>query len=292
MQQITTTSGGGQASFGYDPAGNTTTRTIDTHTQTLDWDTEGRLGSVTESTGTTEMIYTADGERLVRDDGDTVTVFLPQTEAVWDTNTDDVDVTRYFDHAGQVVAICTGPDVAGWTWMGVDHHGITTTHSVNAFTGVSHIRRLDPYGNQRGPTPQTWPGQQHFVQGVKDPTGLIHIGARTYDPTTGRFITIDPILDVTDDQQINGYTYANANPITYTDPTGFLVCAPDGHNFCPDRVTLVVLHPPVGETLHPQRMRQMHPGARLGQHVSGPVPAVGRLQHHLRLLTPGGDLRR
>jgi RHS repeat-associated protein len=166
------------------------------------------------------MVYDAEGERLVRDDGDTVTAFLPQTELTWDRTTDTVEGTRYFSHAGQVVAVCTGRDAADWTFIGADHHGTTTTHSVNAFTAVEQVRRMDPYGNPRGAPPATWPGQQGFVGGVEDPTGLVHIGARSYDPATGRFMSVDPILAVGDDQQINGYAYANNNPVTFTDPTG------------------------------------------------------------------------
>ncbi|WP_285762092.1 RHS repeat-associated core domain-containing protein, partial [Nocardiopsis ansamitocini] len=41
-----------------------------------------------------------------------------------------------------------------------------------------------------------------------------------YDPTIGRFVSADPILDFDDAQQINGYIYANNNPMTYTDPDG------------------------------------------------------------------------
>ena len=37
-------------------------------------------------------------------------------------------------------------------------------------------------------------------------------------------------------------------------------------------------------------MRQVHPGAGLGEHVGGPVPAVGGLEHHLRLDTGLSDL--
>jgi RHS repeat-associated protein len=61
-----------------------------------------------------------------------------------------------------------------------------------------------------------------FVGGTKDPTGLTHLGAREYDPATGRFISVDPIQDLTDAQQWNGYSYANNSPVTRSDPTGLI----------------------------------------------------------------------
>ncbi|WP_460407308.1 RHS repeat-associated core domain-containing protein, partial [Actinophytocola sediminis] len=57
-------------------------------------------------------------------------------------------------------------------------------------------------------------------------------GARQYDPTLGRFISVDPIMDLTDPQQMNGYTYSNNNPTTYSDPTG--LCPDDGYGGCED----------------------------------------------------------
>ncbi|MGQ0467491.1 MAG: RHS repeat-associated core domain-containing protein [Sporichthyaceae bacterium] len=51
-------------------------------------------------------------------------------------------------------------------------------------------------------------------------TGLIRIGARDYDPALGRFVTVDPLLDLSHPQQANGYAYANNNPIYWVDPTG------------------------------------------------------------------------
>jgi RHS repeat-associated protein len=218
VRQVT---GAQPMSFDYDAAGNTISRDIDGQVQTLTWDAEGRIETVNEpGEDAVRMIYDADGERLVRDNGDTVTAFLPQTELTWDRSTDTVEATRYFSHADQVVATNTGRDVADWTFLGVDHHGTTTTHAVNAFTGVEQVRRMDPYGNRRGPAPHAWPGQRSFVGGAQDPTGLIHIGARSYDPGTGRFISADPVLATDDGQQINGYTYAHNNPATFTDPTG------------------------------------------------------------------------
>jgi len=56
-------------------------------------------------------------------------------------------------------------------------------------------------------------------------------------------------------------------------------------------VTLVVLHPPVLERLHPQRVRQMNLRAEFLQGIRRPIPAVGGLQHDLRgLAGPGHHL--
>jgi RHS repeat-associated protein len=241
LQQVTGT--GAQLGYGYDQAGNATSRTVDGQVQTLYWDAEGNLDEVEQDgQDTLRMVYDAGGNRLIRDDGDTVTAYLPETELSWHRDTGELDGTRYFSHAGTVVAACTGQDVADWTWLGVDQHGTTTSHAVNAFTAVEKVRRMDPYGNPRGPQPAGWPGQQGFVGGVPDPTGLVHIGVRSYDPTTGRFISVDAILNLDDGQQINGYAYAHNNPITFTDPTGLFSCIdgdcsyhnPDGSTKTPD----------------------------------------------------------
>lgn len=58
------------------------------------------------------------------------------------------------------------------------------------------------------------------MDGTTDPTGLTHLGAREYDPTLGRFISVDPLLVVDDPVQHNAYQYGSNNPATYSDPTG------------------------------------------------------------------------
>ena len=55
-------------------------------------------------------------------------------------------------------------------------------------------------------------------------TGLYYLNARYYDPSIGRFISLD-VLSILDEtkSQINGlnlYMYCNNNPIMYVDPSG------------------------------------------------------------------------
>jgi RHS repeat-associated protein len=79
---------------------------------------------------------------------------------------------------------------------------------------------MDPFGKRRGAAPSFWPDDKGFVGGVIDTTGLVSIGAREYDPATGRFVSADPILDFGDPQQVHGYAYANNAPATASDPSG------------------------------------------------------------------------
>jgi RHS repeat-associated protein len=65
-----------------------------------------------------------------------------------------------------------------------------------------------------------WTSSTGFVGGTNDLTGPVHIGAREYDARAGRFISVDPLIDFTDPQQINGYSYANNTPVTMSDPDG------------------------------------------------------------------------
>ncbi|WP_103532757.1 RHS repeat-associated core domain-containing protein [Streptomyces sp. SM11] len=91
---------------------------------------------------------------------------------------------------------------------------------MGAAQAVTRRKQL-PFGASRSTTgSSSWPGDRGFVGGTTDPTGMVHLGAREYDPTLGRFISVDPLLITEDPAQHNPYTYGNNNPITYSDPTG------------------------------------------------------------------------
>ncbi|WP_157641326.1 RHS repeat domain-containing protein [Longispora albida] len=204
--------------FGYGLTGNTTTRTQQGQTQTLTWAPEGQLKTLTAAGKTSTMIYNADGERLLRKDATSTTLYLGVTELRLDTTVTSASpvATRYYTHAGRIIAVRT---VTGLTWLTADHHG-TGRLAFNA-TDLELLRRRElPFGASRGTTVTGWPGERGFVGGVQNPSGLITLGAREYDPATGKFMSVDPVIDVGDPQQMNGYSYANNSPASTSDPDG------------------------------------------------------------------------
>ncbi|MFF6811836.1 polymorphic toxin-type HINT domain-containing protein [Streptomyces sp. NPDC012403] len=211
-------------SYTYDATGNTDTRTLgDGTTQDLDWDAEGRLAKVTEpveggSPKVTEYVYDADGNRLIARTPTETTLYLGGTEITVAKGGTTPKGTRYIDLGGGHTAVQADDGTVSFTTA--DHHG-TALLAIDAATQKLTQRRSLPFGGVRGEEPADWPGTKGFVGGTQDvSTGLTHLGAREYDPSTGRFLSVDPIMDLTDPQQINGYTYSNNNPLTFSDPSG------------------------------------------------------------------------
>lgn len=215
-------------SYGYDAVGNMTVRNIGATSQRFTWNNESQLASVDETVNGTKttntFVYDVDGNRLARKAADgTVTLYLPGME-VSAKGTAAATATRYYTHNGQAVAVRIGS--ASVRFIISDHHG-TGEMQVDATTQAVALRRFTPFGQLRGTSTGTWAGDKGFVGGTKDPTadptgaaGLTRLGARDYDPNTGRFTSVDPVFDSKDSQSWNGYAYANNNPVTTSDPTG------------------------------------------------------------------------
>lgn len=71
-----------------------------------------------------------------------------------------------------------------------------------------------------------------FAGGLVDhETGLVHFGARDYDPTTGRWTAPDPIRYRGGD--LNLYRYASGDPVNLVDRTGSSACSPGSCSVAP-----------------------------------------------------------
>ncbi|GAB3803013.1 RHS repeat domain-containing protein [Micromonospora zhanjiangensis] len=203
--------------YGYDKTGNTTSRPgTGANRQTLTWDAEGHLEKVDENGVVSTFVYDADGNRLARRDGSGTTVYLPGME-LNSTGGSNKTATRFYTHGDQTVGVRTNDNKL--TWQLADNHG-TNTVTVDATSQTLQRRYSTPFGGDRGAAPTFWPDDKGFVGGTKDGTGLTHLGAREYDPQTGRFISVDPIIDPSDPQQMHGYAYASNSPTSYVDATG------------------------------------------------------------------------
>ncbi|MFE1348121.1 RHS repeat-associated core domain-containing protein [Streptomyces sp. NPDC058757] len=209
--------------YTYDTAGNTTKRPGKTGTQDLIWSPEGKLGKVTESGKSTDYLYGADGNLLIRaTQGGERILYAGATELHLRAN-GTTWAQRYYASGGITAAVRSNQSgTQKLTYLAGDRHGTQSLAvSADATQAISK-RYTSPFGAERGtPTGTAWPDDKGFLGKTDDKsTGLTHIGARQYDPALGQFISVDPLLSPDQHQSLNGYSYANQHPATASDPSG------------------------------------------------------------------------
>lgn len=96
-------------------------------------------------------------------------------------------------------------DQLGSTRVLTDASGTVTA----TFTYGAYGTAVGSTGTQT--TPFGYAGQYTNVE-----SGLQYLRARTYDPSTGQFLSRDPLADITG----TPYSYASTNPLSYSDPSG------------------------------------------------------------------------
>jgi RHS repeat-associated protein len=222
---LATTSTAGPAgtsatSYGADSAGNTTTRDTPANgAQTLAWSDTGQLTAVATTSGASSYIYGASGTLLLEKDPGRTTLYLPQEQLQLDTTTGAITGNRYYALPGGGQAVRSGAG-ANYSFEITNSQGTGLLILDSTLTAPTW-RQFTPYGAPRGAPPATWPDNKGFLNDPSDTaTGLTDVGARWYDPTTGRFISIDPLFEADSSQEQNGYTYSGDNPIAKSDPTG------------------------------------------------------------------------
>ncbi|MGB3059172.1 MAG: RHS repeat-associated core domain-containing protein, partial [Anaerolineae bacterium] len=244
---------GGVQKYWYDANGNATRRVNGSQDITLTYDAENRLTAMSGSVASS-YVYDADGNRVKETIGGVTRVFVGNTYEI-----DNGTVKKYY-YAGNVrVAESSGGTL--YYLLG-DHLGsqALTLTSAGARLNTNTELRYMPYGAARY-TAGTTPTSYNFTGQRKDSSsGLLFYNARWYDPTVGRFLQADtiiqsnardakPILPLIvsyaepglvahwnefqrsgrqaitphDSQLLNRYTYARNNPLSYRDDTGHVI---------------------------------------------------------------------
>ncbi|MFC1435235.1 RHS repeat domain-containing protein [Streptacidiphilus sp. N1-3] len=217
----------GSTSATYDSTGNTITRTsATTGTQNLSWNDAGQLTRISGGTaGTTSYVYGPDDEVLLQQDPTSTTLYLPNEQLTLNTTTGVISGNRYYTLPGGGTAVRSGSTATGTSTFNFeisDQHG-TSGLMLDSTAQIPTWRQFTPYGATRGST-VTWSDSRGFLNAPNDTaTGLTLLGAREYDPDTGRFISLDPLFEATSLQQLAGYTYAGSNPVVHSDPSGLAI---------------------------------------------------------------------
>ncbi|MBI4584689.1 MAG: PKD domain-containing protein [Planctomycetes bacterium] len=214
----------GAATYDHTPNGERESKSAGNLTTIYQYDGLGNLTSVILPDGT-EIEYLLDGQdRRVgrRVNGTQVQAFLYQ---------DRLRPIAELDGAGAGISrfvYATGGSVPDYMVRGGVTYRIISDHLgsprlvLDAATGqIAQRMDHDEFGRV---TLDTNPGFQPFgfAGGLYDrQTGLVHFGAREYDPETGRWTTKDPILFAGGDTNL--YGYVKNDPVNHVDPDGLIV---------------------------------------------------------------------
>jgi RHS repeat-associated protein len=216
-----TTNTSGTTTYAYDADGNLTKRqgpaSAGNQASTYGWNANNRLASIT-TTGTPKNLgltlgYQPDG-MLTQQKGSLGTTKIDVRYYSLYLEGGPALVKNYLFN-GAIVAQRSGTTV---TYLHNDRLGsprVITNPSGSVTARLSY----DPHGTRSATIAATVPGYTGSPYLVG--TTLVHLGARDYDTTLGRFISPDSLLVAGDTSQAaNRYSYAANDPINRTDPSG------------------------------------------------------------------------
>jgi RHS repeat-associated protein len=144
-----------------------------------------------------------------------------------------------------------------------------------ATDGESFVQDVDylPFG--KATSTGATPGQPEYTNyqwnggdALAD-LGLVHLGARLYDPTLGRFLSRDPLILPGSGSSTNPYAFALNDPVNFSDPSGLCPESPTG--WCPQPLTPLL--PPFGGRDSNSGVAELVPGRKLLPTTHDPVPS-------------------
>jgi RHS repeat-associated protein len=201
----------GATTYSYDGSGNQTSDQIGATTLANSFNVINQLtDTLIGGTTTLASTYadTSNTERLTAG----ATSFINGTLGITSQTTSGASINYIRDPSGTLIAMHTGGQSYYYT---TDKQG-SVIALTDAAQGLAASYTYDPWGNittSTGALATTNPWT--YATGYADAaSGYLKLGARYYNPATGRFTQPDPIATY------GGYAYAGDNPTNFTDPTG------------------------------------------------------------------------
>ena len=220
--QLTTVTdpAGGVTSYTFDAAGRQTAA----GSSTFGYDAADRLTSATVGGVSHTYAYAGDGRRLSAVDGGVTANFvwdelgnLPQLALERDGSgatlrryTYGLGLAPLSLTAGTAISYLTSDALGSVLAVSSSAGALQRTATYQPFGSALTTSRIDAAAPAN---PMAFTGQ------YLDPTGLYHLRARQYDPTTGRFLSLDPLGPLGSGTS-SLYSYASNNSMRFTDPSG------------------------------------------------------------------------
>jgi len=206
----------GSTNYAYTGDGQTASQGTTSYT----WDGWGRLKTTTIGSNTVTYTYDPTGALKTRTSSNPSTTLNYLLGDLFETNASGTTTTSYIDGPAGNLASYNGPPTSTSTptYLYYDAHGNLAAEA-NSSGAITGNHSYDPFGAP-GDSPPTNTTAHRFTarwdKQYDTTSGLILMGARPYDPTTGRFLSVDPIPG----GSLNNYDYAGQDPINNYDLTG------------------------------------------------------------------------
>jgi RHS repeat-associated protein len=200
--------------YSYDSNGNLISKTgPDTYAYTYNYN--NMLTEVKKNGETiAQYFYDANGKRYKKiENNETIVYIWSGNNVVYEKNmTTNVETKYLYANMFRIAKIVDGVV----TYYHQDHL-LSTRLLTDANGNVIEEEEYEEFGSDINGINEKY----KYTGKEKDITGLYYFGARYYDPTTGRFITRDPVKgSIMNPQTLNPYVYCLNNPMKYIDPDG------------------------------------------------------------------------
>ncbi|EON91942.1 Rhs family protein [Marinobacter lipolyticus SM19] len=210
----------GGVSYSYDANGNTLTETEDGQVTHYRYDARDKLIEVEKPGLTARYGYNADGIRTRKTENGITTHY------VVDNNRDYAQVLAEVTSGTAEVSYTYGDDVVSQTRAGsasyylYDGHG-STRALASASGSLTDSYDYDAFGVLLNSTGDTENVYRYTGEQLDPSLDQYYLRARYYDQNSGRFTQMDTWQGNNHDPiTLHKYLYANADPVSYRDPTG------------------------------------------------------------------------
>ena len=217
----------GPATFTYDKNGNRMTRVGLSAPTTYSYDAANRLLSVASAKGTSSFTYDGDGNRVTQTTSTGAYSYVNDTSVALAVVLNENGTDGVIDYSYGLGLMESSSSAFNY-FYGFDGLG-SVSDLTDAYGKVRESYLFDSWGNSlTGKGSVGTKNKFRFTGQALDPaTGLYFMGARYYDPTTGRFLSRDPFPGfATYPATLHRYMYAGNNPIRFVDPSGKFIQVP------------------------------------------------------------------